>query len=85
MVYSVIILHPDGALRATNSAVIGRTEKGLTGSDVAVEVDLRSTIPDERTIRFIVDDKIQKTAVKGLPYNIRFGVCYLLASHHSPS
>ena len=46
-----------------------------TGSEIAMEVDLRSTVPKERTLRFIVDGKIQKIAIVGLPYSIRFGVC----------
>ena len=44
------------------------------GSEVCVEVDLRSSEKEERTIRFIVDGKIQKSMIVGLGNEIRYGV-----------
>ena len=47
------------------------------GSVVSVEVDLRSEKKEERRIVFIVDGKIQKCVIVGLPKEIRCGVCAL--------
>ena len=54
--------------------MIGWTEKCGVGSEVGVEVDLRSEKKEERMIRFIVDEKIQKCVIVGLGKEIRFGV-----------
>ena len=55
--------------------MIGWIEKGKRGSVVALEVDLRSEKKEERTIRFIVDGKIQKCVIVGVGREIKFGVC----------
>ena len=54
--------------------MIGWTERGKVGSEVCVEVDLRSSKKEERKIRFIVDGKIQKYVIVGLGNEIRYGV-----------
>ena len=64
-----------GVIRGQSGAVIGWTEKGRVGSEVGVEVDLRSEEKEERTIRYIVDEKIQKCSIAGLGRDITFGVC----------
>ena len=63
-----------GVLYGRNGVVIGWTEKGGVGSEVCVEVDLRISEKEERTIRFIVDGKIQKSMIVGLGNEIRYGV-----------
>ena len=63
-----------GNVYGRNGAVIGWTEKGRVGSEVCVEVDLRSTKKEERKIRFIVDGKIQKCVIVGVGNEIRYGV-----------
>ena len=55
--------------------MIGWTEKGGVGTEVGVEIDLRSEEKEERTIRFILDGKIQKCVIVGVGKDIRFGVC----------
>ena len=55
--------------------MIGWTERGGVGSEVCLEVDLRSEKKEERTIRFIVDGKIQKSVIVGVGTDVRFGVC----------
>ena len=55
--------------------MIGWTEKGRVGGQVSVEVDLRSEKKEERTIRFIVDGKIQKCVIVGVGREVRYGVC----------
>ena len=65
----------DGNIRGMNGAVIGWTEKGTVGSEVCVEVDLRSSKKEERRIRFIVDGKIQKCVIVGVGNESRYGVC----------
>ena len=57
-----------------NGRVIGWTQEARVGSEVCVEVDLRSSEKEERTIRFIVDGKIQKCVIFGLGKKIRYGV-----------
>ena len=54
--------------------MIGWIEKGGVGSEVTMEVDLRSDKKEERTIRFIVDGKIQKCVIVGVGRDVRFGV-----------
>ena len=54
--------------------MIGWTEDGRVGSEVCVEVDLRSSKKEERRIRFIVDGKIQKCVIVGVGNEIRYGV-----------
>ena len=54
--------------------MIGWTEKGRVGSEVTMEVDLRSSEKEERTIRFIVDGKIQNYVIVGVGRDVRFGV-----------
>ena len=58
--------------------MIGFTEEGRVGTEVSVEADLRSEEKEERTIRFIVDGKIQKCVIVGVGREIRFGVCMTL-------
>ena len=65
----------DGDIRGRDGGVIGWTEKGKVGSEVTVEVDLRSEKKEERTIRFIVDGKIQKCVIVGVGREVRYGVC----------
>ena len=55
--------------------MLGRTETGEAGSEVCVEVDLRSSKKEERTIRFIIDGNIQNCVIVGLGNEIRYGVC----------
>ena len=64
-----------GNIWGRNGAVIGWTEKGGVGSEVGVEVDLRSSKKEERAIRFIIDGKIQKCVIAGVGKEVRFGVC----------
>ena len=45
-----------------------------------MEVDLRSEKKEERTIRFLVDGKIQKCVIVGVGKGIRFGVCTIIIS-----
>ena len=73
-VYCVCISVTGGAIFGRNSGLIGRIEKGSVGSEVCVEVDLRSEEKEQRTIRYIVDGKLQKYAIVGLGREIRFGV-----------
>ena len=54
--------------------MIGLTEKGGVGSEVTMEVDLRSDKKEERTIRFIINGKIQKCVIVGVGRDVRFGV-----------
>ena len=61
-------------IRGRNEAVIGWTEGGREGSEVCVEVDLRSSEKEERKIRFIVNGKIQKCVIVGVGNEIRYGV-----------
>ena len=63
-----------GDIRGRNGAVIGLTEKGGVGSEVTMEVDLRSDKKEERTIRFIINGKIQKCVIVGVGRDVRFGV-----------
>ena len=63
-----------GDIRGRNGAVLGWIEQGLPGNEVCVEVDLRSSKKEERTIRFIMNGKIQKYVVIGVGNEIRFGV-----------
>ena len=63
-----------GRIYGRNGAVIGWTEKGNVGDEVCMEVDLRSQSKEERTIRFVVDGKIQKCVIVGVGKEIRFGV-----------
>ena len=58
-----------------NGSVIGWTECGGVGSEVGVEIDLRSSEKEERKIRFIVNEKIQKCMIVGVGREIKFGVC----------
>ena len=55
--------------------MIGWTECGRVGSEVGLEVDLRSEEKEERSIRFIVDGKIQKYVIGGVGKDVKFGVC----------
>ena len=55
--------------------MIGWTQKGKVGSEVCVEVDLRSSKKEERRILFIVDGKIQKCVIVGVGNDIKYGVC----------
>ena len=64
----------DGRIYGRNGAVIGWTEGGRVGSEVCVEVDLRSSKKEERKIRFIVNGKIQKCVIVGVGNEIRYGV-----------
>ena len=64
-----------GVIKGQTGAVIGWTEKGSVGTEVGVEVDLRSSKREERSIRFFVDGKIQKTSIAGVGRGVRFGVC----------
>ena len=57
-----------------NGVAIGWIEEGRVGSEVCLEVDLRSSEKEERKIRFIVDGKIQKCVIVGLGNEIRYGV-----------
>ena len=57
-----------------NTAVVGWTEEAKTGDEVSMEVDLRSTEKNNRTLRFAVNGKVQKYCLTGLPESIRFGV-----------
>ena len=70
-----IILIKGGVIRGRNGGVIGWTEEGKVGDEVGIEVDLRSEKKEERSIRFIVDGKIQKCMIIGVGREIRFGVC----------
>ena len=72
MLVSIYIL--GGKIYGRNRRAIGWTEKGKEGSVVSVEVDLRSEKKEERSIRFIVDGKIQKCVIVGLPNEVRYGV-----------
>ena len=54
--------------------VVGWTEKGRVGSEVCMEVDLRSEKKEERTIRFIVDGKMQNCVIVGVGKDVKFGV-----------
>ena len=54
--------------------MISWTEYGRVGSEVCVEVDLRSSKKEERKIRFIVNGKIQKCVIVGVGNEIRYGV-----------
>ena len=54
--------------------MIGWTENGRVGSEVCVEVDLRSSKKEERRISFILDGKIQKCVIVGVGNEIRYGV-----------
>ena len=64
---------PDGTVCGRNGGVIGWTEESDMGSEIGMEVDLRSERNEERTIRFILDGRIQKCTVVGLPSKVRFG------------
>ena len=70
-------------IRGQSGAIIGWVEKGRVGSTVGMEVDLRSEDTEERTIRFIVDGKIQKCSVARLGRAIKFGVCLPSTSFYS--
>ena len=61
--------------------MIGWTEETDMGSEIELEVDLRSKRKEERTIRFILDGRIQKCTVVGLPEKVRFGVWTILLFH----
>ena len=63
-----------GCIWGRNGAVIRWTEEGRVGSEVCVEVDLRSSKKEERKIRFILDGKIQKCVIVGVGNEIRYGV-----------
>ena len=69
-----LFLFRDGKITGRNGTAIGWTECGRVGSEVCVEVDLRSSEKEERMIRFIVDGKIQKCVIVGLGNEIRYGV-----------
>ena len=56
--YVCIVCTLDGKITGRNGAAIGWTEEGRVGSEVGVEVDLRSSEKEERRIRFIVDGKM---------------------------
>ena len=71
---SVYIAILDGRINGRNGAVISWTEYGRVGSEVCVEVDLRSSKKEERKIRFIVNGKIQKCVIVGVGNEIRYGV-----------
>ena len=73
--YVCILFILGGMIYGRNGAVIGWTEKGRVGSEVCMEVDLRSSAKEERRIRFIVNGKIQKCVIVGLGNEIRYGVC----------
>ena len=60
--------------------MIGWTETGRAGTEVGLEVDLRSEKKEERTIRFLVDGKIQKCVIVGVGREIKFGVCDAIPS-----
>ena len=70
----VSLYYLGGQIWGRNGAVIGWTEKGRVGSEVCVEVDLRSSEKEERRIRFIVDGKIQKCVIVAVGNEIRYGV-----------
>ena len=70
----VSLYYLGGQIWGRNGAVIGWTEGGRVGSEVCVEVDLRSSKKEERKIRFIVDGMIQKCVIVGLGNEIRYGV-----------
>ena len=72
--YVCILFILDGNIYGINGAVIGWTEKARVGSEVCVEVDLRSSKKEERRIRFIVNRKIQKCVIVGVGNKIRYGV-----------
>ena len=61
-----------------NGSALGWTECGKIGSTIGIELDLRSHKKEERTLRFIVDKKIQNCCIVGLPAEIRFGVCTVI-------
>ena len=67
--------------------MIGWTERGKEGSEVSVEVDLRSMKKEERRIVFIVDGRVQKCVIVGVGSEIRYGVwnnlLYLYFSYSS--
>ena len=44
---------------------------------VAMEVDLRSTDPSERTLHWFINDHQQKVFFSGLPEHIEFAVCFI--------
>ena len=45
---------------------------------IGMELDLRSEKKEERTIRFVVDGRIQRCTIVGVPSHIQFRVCHLL-------
>ena len=75
----VIIL--DGTVCGRNGGVIGWTEETDMGTEIGLEVDLRSERKEDRTIRFILAGRIQKCTVVGLPSKVRFGVWTILFFH----
>ena len=64
-----------GVVYGRNGSAVGWTECGTLGSEIGMELDLRSEKKEERTLRFIVDKKIQKCCIVGLPADVRFRVC----------
>ena len=55
-------------------AVIGWTKDVNVGGEVMIEVDMRSEKKEERRIRFIVDDQVERMSIVGIPSSIRFGL-----------
>ena len=64
-----------GNVRNLGSSNVGTNESITNGSEVWMEVDLRSGESEKRTLHWIVDGKTQKVFFKQLPSNVQFGVC----------
>ena len=60
---------------------VGYNTRVNPGIQWDMEVDLRSSVPEQRTLHWFVDGKQQDVFVTHLPQSVEFGVWFLLSFH----
>ena len=62
-------------MRNHNNSTVTTNESVNMGDIWSMEVDLRSSEKEKRTLHWFVNGKQQKGFIKGVPDRVTFGVC----------
>ena len=64
----------DGWAYSLSDNDVGRNEGVKDGDEWSMEIDLRSREKEKRTLHWLVNGRLQKVFITGLPDRVEFGV-----------
>ena len=82
-VYIPSAFFADGTVSNLSITTVEKNERITNGSEVWMEVDLRSGESEKRTLHWFVNGRTQKVFFNKLPSNVQFGVCLYLLVYKS--